>query len=140
MLETPPGLRPLAVTMGDPAGIGPEIIAKAFRDAPDVMRGCFVAGDVATLRRAAAWVTGEGVALPVAVIEQPADALRAPPRCVPVLQVVEPAAQPVPLGQVARALQEDPATCRIPGLRRLWADHQAALAADHHGSEGATTP
>jgi len=101
LLETPPGLRPLAVTMGDPAGIGPEIIAKAFRDAPDVMRGCFVAGDVATLRRAAAGVTGEGVALPVAAIEQPADALCAPPRCVPVLQVVEPPPQPVPLGQVS---------------------------------------
>ena len=33
--------------MGDPAGIGPEIIAKAFRDAPELTRGCFVAGDVA---------------------------------------------------------------------------------------------
>ena len=27
-------LRPLAITQGDPAGIGPEIVAKAFRDAP----------------------------------------------------------------------------------------------------------
>ena len=25
--------RPLAITLGDAAGIGPEIIAKAFRDA-----------------------------------------------------------------------------------------------------------
>jgi len=44
---------PIAITLGDPAGIGPEIIAKAFRDAPEALRGCFVAGDVATLRRAA---------------------------------------------------------------------------------------
>ena len=49
---------PIAITLGDPAGIGPEIIAKAFRDAPDLLRGCFVAGDVATLRRAAAIVQG----------------------------------------------------------------------------------
>ena len=27
-------------------GIGPEIIAKAFRDAPEATRGCFVAGDL----------------------------------------------------------------------------------------------
>ena len=75
---------PLAITMGDAAGIGPEIIAKAFRDAPEALRGCFVAGDVATLRRAAAIVQGAGVPLPVALIERPADALAVPPRCVPV--------------------------------------------------------
>ena len=93
--------RALAITMGDPAGIGPEIVAKAFRDAPEVLRGCFVAGDLATLRRAAALVQGDGVPLPVALIEQPADALGAPPRCVPVLQAVEPPPAPVPLGQVS---------------------------------------
>ena len=92
---------PLAITMGDAAGIGPEIIAKAFRDAPEALRGCFVAGDVATLRRAAAIVQGAGVPLPVALIEHPADALEAPPRCVPVLQVVEPPAVPVPLGRIS---------------------------------------
>ena len=31
--------QPLVITQGDPAGIGPEIIAKAFRDAPEVVRG-----------------------------------------------------------------------------------------------------
>ena len=92
---------PLAITMGDAAGIGPEIIAKAFRDAPEALRGCFVAGDVATLRRAAALVQGAGVPLPVALIERPADALAVPPRCVPVLQVVEPPAVPVPLGRIS---------------------------------------
>ena len=44
-------LKPIAITQGDPAGIGPEIVAKAFRDAPDVLRGCFVVGNVATLDR-----------------------------------------------------------------------------------------
>ncbi len=92
--------RPLAITLGDPAGIGPEIIAKAFRDAPELLRGCFVAGDVATLRRAAALVPGDGVALPVAELEQPAEALSAPPRCIPVLQVA-PRLPLVPFGQVS---------------------------------------
>jgi hypothetical protein len=32
--------KPLLITMGDAAGIGPEIIAKAFRDAPAEMAGC----------------------------------------------------------------------------------------------------
>lgn len=79
-------LKPIAITQGDPAGIGPEIVAKAFRDAPDVLRGCFVVGNVATLRRAAGCIARPGIpSLPVAVIEGVADALDAPPRCVPVL-------------------------------------------------------
>ena len=39
-------LKPLAITMGDAAGIGPEIIAKAYRDDAAALQGCFVVGDV----------------------------------------------------------------------------------------------
>jgi 4-hydroxythreonine-4-phosphate dehydrogenase len=114
--------------MGDPAGIGPEIIARAFRDAPEQMRGCFVAGDVATLRRAAQVVQGEtGVPLPVAEIEQPADALRAPPRCVPVLQAVTSADTLPPFGQISAAAG------RMAGEAVFWAA-RAAL----RGEVGAT--
>ncbi|MCF8167603.1 MAG: 4-hydroxythreonine-4-phosphate dehydrogenase PdxA [Rhodoferax sp.] len=87
-LQTP---SPLVITMGDAAGIGPEIIVKAFRDAPQMLQGSFVAGDVETLRRAARAVFRPGEpALPVAVIDAPEQALQMPPRCVPVLQVGEP--------------------------------------------------
>jgi 4-hydroxythreonine-4-phosphate dehydrogenase len=73
---------PIAITPGDPAGIGPEIVAKAFRDAPAVMQGCFVIGDVPMMRRAAATVGGM---LPVAQLGVASDALSAPARCLPVL-------------------------------------------------------
>jgi 4-hydroxythreonine-4-phosphate dehydrogenase len=73
---------PIAITPGDPAGIGPEIVAKAFRDAPDALQACFVIGDVALMRRAAAMVGG---ALPVAQLAGVPDALQAPQRCIPVL-------------------------------------------------------
>jgi len=43
---------PIAITLGDVAGIGPEIISQAFRDAPDQMQGCVVIGDVAAMQRA----------------------------------------------------------------------------------------
>ena len=80
--------KPLAITMGDPAGIGPEIVAKVFRDAPELAHGCFVAGDVATLRRAAQCIAGRGrVALAVAEIDTVSEACTTPPRCIPVLQV-----------------------------------------------------
>jgi 4-hydroxythreonine-4-phosphate dehydrogenase len=95
----------IAITLGDPAGIGPEIIVKAFRDVPQVTRGCFVAGDVASVRRAAAFVSAASpgsLALPVALLESPADALNVPPGCIGVLQVV-PATEPVALGRISAA-------------------------------------
>jgi 4-hydroxythreonine-4-phosphate dehydrogenase len=79
--------KPIAITLGDPAGIGPEIIAKAFRDAPDVTKNCFVVGDVATLRRAAQQVAADRLPLPVAVLSSVGQAVNLPPRCLPVLQV-----------------------------------------------------
>ena len=45
--------KPIAITMGDPAGIGPEIIVKAFTQAPEITSGCFIVGEQATLQRAA---------------------------------------------------------------------------------------
>ncbi|WP_293499756.1 4-hydroxythreonine-4-phosphate dehydrogenase PdxA [Roseateles sp.] len=72
---------PLAVSMGDACGIGPEIIARLWcRDAP---RDAIVVGDVAVLRRAAALVGG---GLAVAELQGPEDGARVPPRCLPVWQ------------------------------------------------------
>jgi 4-hydroxythreonine-4-phosphate dehydrogenase len=97
-------MKPLAITQGDPAGIGGEIIAKAFRDDPQLLRGCFVAGELRHLQRAVqAACTGGDLPLPVAVIESPAEAWSAPPRCIPLLPVASADAL-VPWGQVdARA-------------------------------------
>jgi 4-hydroxythreonine-4-phosphate dehydrogenase len=91
---------PLAITLGDPAGIGPEIIAKAFRDAPELTRGSFVVGDLATLRRACGIVCGAGAALPVALIGTPQEASGVPTRCIPLLQAGE-WPQAVVAGQVS---------------------------------------
>lgn len=103
-------MKPIAVTLGDPAGIGPEIIAKAFRDAGDAMRGCFVAGDVACMRRGAAAVRAGGVALPVALIGTPQEALQVPPGCIPLLQVVPGQSLPA-VGVVSAAAGRIAAEC-----------------------------
>ncbi len=119
---------PLAITMGDAAGIGPEIIAMSFRDAPsDVIRGCFVAGDLAAMRRAAQVIRGAtGVDLPVAVIETPAQALNVPPRCIPLIQVVQPG-PPVPWGRVSAAAGKAAAECVIWAARAALSGEVAAL-------------
>ena len=73
---------PLAFTMGDACGIGPEIIAKLFR-AREVP-GSLVLGDVAVMRRAAQLTGG---LLPVTVLDRVDDVREAPPGCIPVLPV-----------------------------------------------------
>ena len=104
--------QPIAITLGDPAGIGPEIIAKAFRDAPHEMHGCFVVGDVATMRRASELISRGSIRLPVASIDAPAEALMAPPQCLPVLQI-GPLALPVALGQISAVAGKLAAECVV---------------------------
>ncbi|MBU6223884.1 MAG: 4-hydroxythreonine-4-phosphate dehydrogenase PdxA [Burkholderiales bacterium] len=43
---------PIAITIGDAAGIGPEIIVRAFCQAPEMFRNCIVVGDKAVMQRA----------------------------------------------------------------------------------------
>lgn len=91
------GALPLALTMGDACGIGPEILAQVFHAAAagaadgtqygdggrgDCTEGAFVIGDLGVMRRAAA-ATGGMLAL--ALIEHPTDALACPRGCIPVL-------------------------------------------------------
>ncbi|HSW06648.1 4-hydroxythreonine-4-phosphate dehydrogenase PdxA [Aquabacterium sp.] len=70
---------PLALTMGDAAGIGPEIIVRSLA-VHDAGR-CVVVGSAEVMRRA---LTQTGLLLPVAVLDAPDDP--APPNCVPVWQ------------------------------------------------------
>ena len=72
---------PIAVTPGDPAGIGPEIVAKAFRDAPALMAGCFVLGDLPMMQRAADLIGSLGCY----PISQAAQAGQQPTQGMPVL-------------------------------------------------------
>lgn len=120
-----PVARPLAITMGDPAGIGPEIIAKAFRIAPAGLAGCVVVGDVATLRRAAQRVAA-GCVLPVAQLEALADWQAVPPNCIPVLQKCELPA-PVAFGQVSALAGKAAADCIVWAARATLAGECAAM-------------
>ncbi len=115
-----PTLNPvIALTLGDPAGIGPEIIAKCFTDHPEQMHGCFVAGDVQAMRMAARLLAGPGrPALSVAVIDKPADVWGVPSHCIPVLQVGTPLPSVV-LGQVSAVAGEFAGRCV------QWAAHAA---------------
>src|SRR6058998_1830429 len=71
----------LAISMGDPCGIGPEIVARACVESP--IAPCVVVGDVAVMRRA---VAACGLDVPVAELQEADEARRTPPRCIAVWQ------------------------------------------------------
>lgn len=80
---------PVLVTMGDPAGIGPEIIALAVRERPSLLSQLVVAGDVETMHRAthvAARRYKPASPTPLAELAHISDWRQTPPGCLPVVQ------------------------------------------------------
>ncbi|MCY4753491.1 4-hydroxythreonine-4-phosphate dehydrogenase PdxA [Pelomonas aquatica] len=121
--EHSPGL-PLAVTMGDACGIGPEIIASLWRR--EVPRDAVVVGDVAVLRRAVAAIGG---GLAVAELQGLDELDRVPPRCLPVWQ---PAGLPAglvdaPLGRVDARAGAAAARCIEAAVAEIQAGRARAL-------------
>ncbi len=108
---------PIAITPGDPCGIGPEIVARAWLEQPQLTRGCFVAGDAGVMRRALALLSGTDACC-VQRIDTPAQALDVPPGQLPVLQVVAPAPE-LSWGVV------DARAGRLAGECVLWATRAA---------------
>jgi 4-hydroxythreonine-4-phosphate dehydrogenase len=78
--------RPIAITQGDPAGIGPEIVAQLFVQKPALAHGCVVVGDPATLRRALCCVLGDALPWPVVELTHWSEWMRCPPRSVALLR------------------------------------------------------
>ena len=139
-------MKPLLVTMGDAAGIGPEIIVEAFRRGE--LADAVVVGDPGVLRRAAA---AAGSARPMlALLEAPADLPDVPPGC---LAVLAPPGLPeglaaLPLGRVDARCGAAAALCIEAAVRRVQAGegcavvtapiHKEALAAAGIGFPGHT--
>ncbi len=88
-------MQPIAVTMGDPAGIGGEITLMAWRARREKnLPAFFVLDDPARLQRLAQDV---GLDVPVRAVQSAAEATAAFPRALPVLPLALPA--PVQLGK-----------------------------------------
>jgi len=127
---------PLLITMGDACGIGPEVIARAYRlgEGGDAV----VLGDVGVMRRAVAQAGG---GLAVARLERPADRRDCPPGCIPVLPVAGLPADllQAPVGKVDARAGAAAAACIAEAVRRVQAGegrgivtapiHKEALAA-----------
>ena len=122
---------PIAITQGDCAGIGPEIIAKAFRSAPQALHGCFVVGELQTLRRATALAAkateGEqGIAQPIAVISSPDEAWTVPEGTIALLALPG-LPGPQPYGEISAAAGDAAAQCVIWAAKAALRQEIAAL-------------
>ena len=116
--------QPLLITMGDAAGIGPEIIVKAFQNHPAVTADCVVVGDVATMRRAAALVKSS-LALPMAELESLAN-FEPIPNCIQVLQKCE-LLTPVSIGLVNGLSGKAAADCIVWAAQAVLNGHAKAM-------------
>jgi 4-hydroxythreonine-4-phosphate dehydrogenase len=117
-------MKPIVISMGDAAGVGPEIILKALAQAPGDAAGVVVLGDVRALRRANT-LLGQA-ALALAEVSTLAQAQDLPPRCVGMLQSCELPELPL-WGQVSAAAGLAAGQCIVAGARAVLSGQARAL-------------
>jgi 4-hydroxythreonine-4-phosphate dehydrogenase len=115
---------PLALTLGDPAGIGPEIIVKAWQELRHSGPAFMVVGDYQSLASASA--SGASI---VRRVTAPEAAAKAFPDALPVLDI--PLRAPVIAGQ--------PSAAAAPAIIR-WIETAVGLALSHAVSGVVTAP
>lgn len=121
---------PVVLTMGDPAGIGPEIIALALRERPQLLRQVVVVGDVPTLQRAMACTPGAG--MPVIPIASLASFDRVAPGSMAVVQACA-LNRPAQLGRVSAEAGQAAADCiRFAAQAALNGQARAVVTAPIH--------
>jgi len=101
------GLAPIAVSLGDPAGIGPEIIAESWARRGEGLPPFFVLGGMGLLAEAAQL---RGLDVPIRLIDRPADAFSVFGDALPVLSTLD---SPYHPGQPDKAGAE----CALASLR-----------------------
>lgn len=91
--QAPAEMPPLILTMGDPAGIGPEIVIKAAMERRQQLNQWVVAGDMDSLRRALRTVQGTPASvaggLVLSEIERISDLAQVPAGCLAVIQACQ---------------------------------------------------
>lgn len=122
--------------MGDPAGIGPEIIVQAFRERPDLMRQVVVAGDITTLRHAMGLLAKISprttVLTAIAELKELRDFSLVPSGCMAVIQACS-LNQPVTLGCISADAGQAAADCiRFAAQAALTGHARAVVTAPIH--------
>ena len=126
-------LRPLAITMGDPAGIGPEVVLKCFAQAQsypnsgiaNALRGAFVVGDLAHLERAKEQIGVQGTKLRLLPLSNDGKALEwfdlAQPTAQSISNVMDVPFLQIPVQGLAAVGETSPLAGRIAAKNIEWA-------------------
>ena len=117
-------MKPIVLSMGDAAGIGPEIILKGLDQAPQEAPGCVVYGDMAVMRRAQSLLGLQGLRL--AEVSDLAQLAALPASCLGVIQACELPAPP-PWGRISAEAGRAAAQCVSAAAWPLSTARAAAL-------------
>lgn len=117
-------MKPIVLSMGDAAGIGPEIILKGLDQAPQEAPGCVVYGDMAVMRRAQSLLGLQGLRL--AEVSDLAQLAALPASCLGVIQACELPAPP-PWGRISAEAGRAAAQCVSAAARAVLNGQAAAL-------------
>lgn len=101
--------KPLVVTMGDPAGIGPEIVVKALLQRPELRSRVLVAGDMSAMQRARKLV-GESAPMQMVQVRSVTELDELPGNAMAVLQACDPI-EPPAYGRISREAGRAAADC-----------------------------
>jgi len=121
---------PLLISMGDPAGIGPEIIARAVVQRPELLADVVVCGDADVMQRALTLVAGDRASVghrPVlAVVASVPDAPSAPAGTLALWQACAPVGSIEP-GRISAAAGRAAADCVVAAAGEVLAGRGRAL-------------
>lgn len=121
---------PLLISMGDPAGIGPEIIAGAVVQRPELLADVVVCGDADVMQRALALVAGDRASVgqrPVlAVVASVPDAASVPAGALALWQTCAPLGAIEP-GRISAAAGRAAADCVVAAAQAVLAGRGRAL-------------
>lgn len=121
---------PLLISMGDPAGIGPEIVARAVVQRPELLDDVVVCGDADVMHRALALVTGdrasEGHRPVLAVVASVPDAQSVPAGALALWQACAPVGAIGP-GRISAAAGQAAADCVVAAAQEVLAGRGRAL-------------
>ena len=117
-------MKPIILSMGDAAGIGPEVILKGLGQAPQEARGCVVYGDITVMRRARSLPGLDRLAL--IEVSDLAQVGSLPADCLGVLQACQLPAPPA-WGRISAEAGRAAAQCVIAGARAVLSGQAAAL-------------
>lgn len=113
---------PLALTMGEPAGIGPEICLKTWLERPDNGVPFFIIGDVNDMEK---WKRHLGIDVPIVTIENPSEASEISSVALPIIH--EPLATSSEPGNPVKANSAAILRCVKLGIKLVTSGDASAL-------------